>query len=51
MDYAEFLGKNYSKEIEAKRVVSAWADIFPSGEQRRYISASGTLAVTEMPHT
>ncbi len=47
--YAEFLGKTYSKEMEAERVVAAWSDIFPFGEQRRPIPASDAPAVTEIP--
>lgn len=39
-DYAEFLGNNYSKELEAKRVVAAWMEIVPPGDQRRCLPAS-----------
>lgn len=44
-DYAEFLEKNYSKELEAKRVVAAWMEIVPPEEQRRLIPASDGQAV------
>lgn len=45
VDYAEFLGKNYSKELEAKRVVAAWMEIVPSSEQRRSTPATARPAV------
>jgi Glycosyl transferases group 1 len=47
--YAEFLGKTYSKQYEAERVVAAWAEIFPVGEQRRQIPSASLQAVAELP--
>lgn len=45
--YAKFLGDHYSKSLEGQRVVAAWKDICPEGDQRRgAVEASNEQAVS-----
>jgi len=43
--YAAFLGDHYSKALEGQRVVAAWKDICPEGDQGRGAEASNRQVV------
>ncbi len=44
--YAAFLGDHYSKTLEGQRVVAAWKEICPEGDQRRGAEASNEQVVS-----